>query len=67
MFKTTVPDESDEDRRTLERMVAEAASGKSKHHQLQAEARAAARHRKAAGSPAAAQDKAEEVPVAAAS
>lgn len=36
VFKSTVPDESDEERRELERMVAEAASGKSKHHQLRA-------------------------------
>ncbi|GBE90253.1 Uncharacterized J domain-containing protein [Sparassis crispa] len=43
IFKSTVPDESDEDRRELERMVAEAAAGKSKHQQLQAQARAAAR------------------------
>ncbi|KAI8996611.1 X-domain of DnaJ-containing-domain-containing protein [Trametes punicea] len=34
IFKQTQPDESDEERRELERMVAEAASGKSKHHQL---------------------------------
>ncbi|KZT07224.1 DnaJ-domain-containing protein [Laetiporus sulphureus 93-53] len=32
IFKSTVPDETDEERRELERMVAEAASGKSKHH-----------------------------------
>jgi hypothetical protein len=55
-----VPDESDEERREIERwadlllclhsnlipiirMVAEAAAGKSKHHQMQAEARAAAK------------------------
>ncbi|KAI0954606.1 hypothetical protein AcW1_006442 [Taiwanofungus camphoratus] len=43
IFKSTVPDESDEERRELERMVAEAASGKSKHHQMQMQARAAAR------------------------
>ncbi|KII85874.1 hypothetical protein PLICRDRAFT_115528 [Plicaturopsis crispa FD-325 SS-3] len=43
IFKSTVPDESDQERRELERMVAEAASGKSKHHQLQAQARAAAK------------------------
>ncbi|OCH85934.1 DnaJ-domain-containing protein [Obba rivulosa] len=46
VFKSTEPDESDEERRELERMVAEAASGKSKHHQLQAQARAAARAKK---------------------
>lgn len=46
IFKNTQPDESDEERRELERMVAEAASGKSKHHQLQAQARAAARQQK---------------------
>ncbi|KAI0352142.1 DnaJ-domain-containing protein [Trametes cingulata] len=34
IFKQTVPDETDEERRELERMVAEAASGKSKHHQV---------------------------------
>lgn len=46
IFKSTKPDESDEERRELERMVAEAASGKSKHHELQAQARATARSRK---------------------
>ncbi|KAG9313028.1 X-domain of DnaJ-containing-domain-containing protein [Chiua virens] len=40
IFKNTVPDDSDEDRRELERMVAEAATGKSKHQQLRAQARA---------------------------
>ncbi|KAI0675848.1 X-domain of DnaJ-containing-domain-containing protein [Trametes maxima] len=40
VFKQTVPDETDEERRELERMVAEAASGKSKHHQLRAAQRA---------------------------
>jgi hypothetical protein len=34
IFKGTTPDESDEERRELERMVAEAAAGKSKHTQL---------------------------------
>jgi len=43
IFKSTVPDESDEERRELERLVAEAAAGKSKHQQVQAEARAAAK------------------------
>ncbi|KAF9240694.1 DnaJ domain-containing protein [Melanogaster broomeanus] len=38
IFKSTTPDESDEDRRELERMVAEAATGKSKHEQLRAQA-----------------------------
>ncbi|KAH8116544.1 DnaJ-domain-containing protein [Phellopilus nigrolimitatus] len=46
IFRNTVPDESAEERRELERMVAEAASGKSKHSQIQAEARAAARARR---------------------
>jgi hypothetical protein len=36
IFKATVPDESDEERRELERMVAEAAAGKSKHAQMRA-------------------------------
>ncbi|TFK51838.1 DnaJ-domain-containing protein, partial [Heliocybe sulcata] len=40
IFKSTQPDETDEERRELERMVAEAAAGKSKHHQLRAQARA---------------------------
>ncbi|KAH9913559.1 DnaJ-domain-containing protein [Epithele typhae] len=40
VFKSTVPDESDEERRELERMVAEAATGKSKHHQVRAAQRA---------------------------
>jgi len=48
VFKSTVPDETDEERRQLERMVAEAASGKSKHQELQAQAKAAARARRAA-------------------
>ncbi|KAG0709308.1 X-domain of DnaJ-containing-domain-containing protein [Suillus ampliporus] len=39
IFKNTAPDESDEDRRELERMVAEAAEGKSKHHHLRGKAR----------------------------
>ncbi|KZT67320.1 DnaJ-domain-containing protein [Daedalea quercina L-15889] len=40
IFKSTQPDESDAERRELERMVAEAASGKSKHQHLrQARAR----------------------------
>ncbi|EGN96674.1 hypothetical protein SERLA73DRAFT_184800 [Serpula lacrymans var. lacrymans S7.3] len=43
IFKSTVPDESDEERRELERMVAEAAAGKSKHQQLRT---AAAKTRK---------------------
>ncbi|KAH9930226.1 X-domain of DnaJ-containing-domain-containing protein [Fomitopsis serialis] len=34
IFKSTQPDESDAERRELERMVAEAASGKSKHQHL---------------------------------
>lgn len=32
IFKSAVPDETDEERRELERMVAEAAAGKPKHH-----------------------------------
>ncbi|PIL24651.1 transporter [Ganoderma sinense ZZ0214-1] len=40
IFKSTVPDESDAERRELERMVAEAAAGKSKHHQVRAAHRA---------------------------
>ncbi|TCD62335.1 hypothetical protein EIP91_007054 [Steccherinum ochraceum] len=43
IFKNTIPDESHAERRELERMVAEAAAGKSKHHQMQAQARAAAK------------------------
>ncbi|KAG1770748.1 X-domain of DnaJ-containing-domain-containing protein [Suillus occidentalis] len=39
IFKSTVPDESDEVRRELERMVAEAAEGKSKHQHLRGKAR----------------------------
>ncbi|KAI0832088.1 DnaJ-domain-containing protein [Trametes gibbosa] len=46
VFKGTVPDETDEERRELERMVAEAASGKSKHHQLRE--RRAKRHESSA-------------------
>ncbi|KAI6041240.1 X-domain of DnaJ-containing-domain-containing protein [Pisolithus marmoratus] len=40
IFKATVPDESDEDRRELERIVAEAATGKSKHQQVRTAAKA---------------------------
>ncbi|KAM5536589.1 hypothetical protein V8D89_009684 [Ganoderma adspersum] len=40
IFKSTVPDESDAERRELERMVAEAAAGKSKHHQVRTAHRA---------------------------
>lgn len=50
IFKSTVPDESDAERRELERMVAEAAAGKSKHHQLQAQARAAAKQKRGGAS-----------------
>ncbi|EJD07253.1 DnaJ-domain-containing protein [Fomitiporia mediterranea MF3/22] len=39
IFRHTEPDETFEERRELERMVAEAAAGKSKHAQLQAEAK----------------------------
>ncbi|KAI0364345.1 DnaJ-domain-containing protein [Pilatotrama ljubarskyi] len=39
IFKQTVPDETDEERRELERMVAEAASGKSKHHQVRSKSK----------------------------
>ncbi|TFK85102.1 DnaJ-domain-containing protein [Polyporus arcularius HHB13444] len=52
VFKSTVPDETDEERRELERMVAEAAAGKSKHHQVRAAQRA--RQREAAAAQAAA-------------
>ncbi|KAI0339673.1 DnaJ-domain-containing protein [Trametopsis cervina] len=51
VFKSTVPDETDEERRQLERMVAEAASGRSKHQELQAQAKAAAKARRAAEQP----------------
>ncbi|KAI0704502.1 X-domain of DnaJ-containing-domain-containing protein [Cerioporus squamosus] len=51
VFKSTVPDETDEERRELERMVAEAAAGKSKHHQVRAAQRA--RQREAAAAQAA--------------
>ncbi|CAL1714141.1 unnamed protein product [Somion occarium] len=40
IFKGAEPDESDLERRELERMVAEAAAGKSKHQQLRAQAKA---------------------------
>jgi hypothetical protein len=49
IFKATMPDESDEERRELERMVAEAATSKSKH----AQTRAAAKGRKPDGAAAA--------------
>ncbi|RPD59097.1 DnaJ-domain-containing protein [Lentinus tigrinus ALCF2SS1-7] len=55
VFKSTVPDETDEERRELERMVAEAAAGKSKHHQVRAAQRArqreAALHTSSSASP----------------
>lgn len=41
IFRNVQPDETDEERRELERMVAEAAAGKSKHEQLRAERQAA--------------------------
>jgi len=40
IFKSAVPDETDEERRELERMVAEAAAGKSKHQQVRTAAKA---------------------------
>ncbi|EIN09571.1 DnaJ-domain-containing protein [Punctularia strigosozonata HHB-11173 SS5] len=40
IFKAAQPDETDEERRELERMVAEAAAGKSKHAQIRAERKA---------------------------
>jgi len=43
IFKTAAPDQSDEDRRELERMVAEAAAGRSKHQQLRHGAQARGR------------------------
>jgi len=43
IFRKVEADETDEERRELERMVAEAASGKSKHEQLRAERQAALR------------------------
>jgi hypothetical protein len=46
IFKSTVPDETDAERRELERMVAEAATGKSKHHQMMAQAKANAHGKK---------------------
>lgn len=39
IFKTTIPDESDQERRELERMVAEAAAGKSRHQQMRMQAK----------------------------
>lgn len=39
IFKETKPDESDQERRELERMVAEAAAGKSRHHQMRTQAK----------------------------
>ncbi|KAI0730633.1 X-domain of DnaJ-containing-domain-containing protein [Earliella scabrosa] len=54
VFKSTVPDETDEERRELERMVAEAAAGKSKHHQLRAAQRAKQREAAAAAAASAA-------------
>lgn len=46
IFKRTQPDESDAERRDLERMVAEAASGKSKHQKMKAQAKANAHQKK---------------------
>ncbi|OJA09543.1 hypothetical protein AZE42_01149 [Rhizopogon vesiculosus] len=39
IFKSTLPDGTDEERRELERMVAEAAAGKSRHHHGRGKAR----------------------------
>jgi curved DNA-binding protein CbpA len=60
IFKSAIPDESDAERRELERMVAEAAAGKSKHHQHQAHARAAAKTKR--DETCRAKDPAEKVP-----
>lgn len=60
IFKGTRPDESDLERRELERMVAEAASGKSKHQKLRAQAKAnphQKRHDSAESSPLIAEDR----------
>ena len=46
IFKGTRADESDAERRELERMVAEAASGKSKHQKMRAQAKANALQKK---------------------
>jgi len=46
IFKGTQPDETDLERRELERMVAEAASGKSKHQRLRAQAKANAHQKR---------------------
>lgn len=53
IFKRAQPDETDLERRELERMVAEAASGTSKHQKLKAQAKASAHNKKhrTAGSP----------------
>jgi len=53
IFKRTQPDESDLERRELERMVAEAATGKSKHQRMRAQAKANTHPKKneKAGSP----------------
>ncbi|KAF8555984.1 DnaJ-domain-containing protein [Imleria badia] len=45
IFKTTAPDESDEDRRELERIVADAAAGKLKHQQLRTQGRGRRDHK----------------------
>jgi len=45
IFKGVKPDESDVERRELERMVAEAASGKSKHQRIRAQAKASAQRK----------------------
>jgi len=46
IFKGTQPDESDLERRELERMVAEAASGKSKHQRMRAQAKTSVHQKK---------------------
>lgn len=53
IFKRTQPDESDLERRELERMVAEAASGKSKHQKMKIQAKANLHQKKndSSGSP----------------
>jgi len=51
IFKSTVPDETDAERRELERMVAEAATGKSKHHQMTKAANAHGKKKEKSASP----------------
>ncbi|THV05539.1 DnaJ domain-containing protein [Dendrothele bispora CBS 962.96] len=65
IFKTAIPDESDEERRELERMVAEAAQPKNKHAHKAAKAKREEMTRQAQATPAKEKPSTPETPTAA--